>query len=178
VKILKILAVLSVLLITLDSYAANRITRFFKLYSNKTTVLSFKQTSINAMSGQKITRKGTLTIKAKKSMVFDYKNERVIINDFEAVDYRDSKKYTYKLTGFNKVLFLLFLGREDINSLFDIKKMQEEYLLIPKYKSNINKVYAYFKKGQIDKLIIVDIYSNRTIYEFHAADCKRTQSGN
>ncbi len=176
-KILRVLVILSVLLITLDSYAANRITHFFKLYSNKTTVLDFKQTSINAMSGQKIERTGILTIKAKKSMIFDYKNERVIINDFEAVDYRDSKKYTYKLTGFNKVLFLLFLGKEDINSLFDIKKMQSGYELTPKYKSNINKVYTYFKDGQIEKLIIVDIYSNRTIYEFYAADCKRTQSG-
>lgn len=177
-KTLRALVILSALLIAFNSYAASQITHFFKLYSNKTTVFNFKQTSVNAMSGQKIERTGTLTIKAKKSMVFDYKNERVIINDFEAVDYRDSKKYTYKLTGFNKVLFLLFLGKEDINSLFDIKKIEGGYALTPKYKSNINKVYTYFKNGQIEKLTIIDIYSNRTIYEFYAADRKRTQSGN
>ncbi len=176
-RALRLLAILSALLITSNTLANNQITHFFRLYESRSTVFKFTQTSINAMSGQKLIRNGKLTIEAKKSMIFDYKNERVIINDFEVVDYRNSEKHVYKLTGFNKVLFLLFLGKEDVNTLFEIEKEKNEYILIPKYQSNIKKVYACFKNGQIDKLTIVDIYSNRTIYKFYAVNSKRTQSG-
>ncbi len=171
--------ILLALLITLNSFASEGIDNIFKLYADKTTALNFEQTSVNAMSGQRITRYGKLTIKAKQSMVFDYKNERVIINDFEAVDYRNGQKTVYKLSGFNKILFLLFLGKEDINGLFDVKKESEnKYILTPKYKSSIAEVDVCFdKKGKIKKLTIIDIYSNKTIYKFYAVDSKRTQSG-
>ncbi len=182
-KIFKVFRILLALLIACNfasfSAASDNLEHIFKLYSNKTSTLCFKQTSINGMSGQKIIRDGKLTINAKKNMVFDYKNEKVIINDFEAIDYVHSKKYIYKLSGFNRVLFLLFLGKEDVNRLFSIRFKGKEYVLTPKYKSNIDKVYAYFKNdSQIDNMTISDIYSNKTIYQFYAPPCKRTQSGN
>ncbi len=178
-KNLKVLTILLVLLIPLSSFGSSELTHIFKLYSNKNTVLNFKQISFNAMSGSKIVKAGKLTIETKKSMIFDYKNERVIVNDFEAVDYSNGKKYVYKLSGFNKVLFLLFLGRERIENLFKVRKKNGKYILVPKYKSNIDKIYVGLgTNGQIDSLTIVDIYSNRTIYKFYAVDSKRTQSGN
>ncbi len=178
-RILTLLAILSVLL-TYNAFAQDVITikHIFKLYDNKTTILSFVQTSINAMSGQKIVKKGILTIKPKREMVFDYENEEIIINNFEVVDYKDSKKYIYKLEGFNKILFLLFLGEKDIDELFNIETKDKEFVLTTKYKSNIDTVYAKFENEQIKELTIVDIYANQTIYQFYDSHSERTQEGN
>lgn len=178
-KILVLLTILSVLLIGSVSFAKeSKIKHIFRVYDNKTILFDFNQVSINAMSGQKITKKGTLKIVSKKYMVFDYGNERVVINNFEVVDYANSKKSIYRLSGFNKVLFLLFLGKKDIEELFKIDKENGEYALTPRYKSNIERVYASFKSDTIDNLTIVDIYSNRTIYQFYDSSCKRTQKRN
>ncbi len=178
-KILALSAILLVLLTGSVSFAKeSKLKHIFRIYDNKTTVFDFVQTSINAMSGQKITKRGRLKIVPKEYMTFDYKNERVIINNFEVVDYSNSKESIYKLESFNKVLFLLFLGKKDIGELFKIDKNGDGYVLIPKYKSNIEKVYAFFKSNTIDNLTIVDIYSNRTIYQFYDSSCKRTQKGN
>ncbi len=178
-KALSLLAILSVLLITKPIFAQDiaTIKHIFKLYDNKTTELDFTQISINAMSGQKIIKNGKLTIKPKREMVFDYKNEEIIVNDFEVVDFKGDKKYVYKLEGFNKILFLLFLGQKDIDELFNITKNGKEFTFTPKYQSNIDRVYAVFDKEQIKELTIVDIYSNQTIYKFYDSSCSRTQKG-
>jgi hypothetical protein len=178
-KILSLLAILSVLLTANSLYAQdiNHIKHIFRVYDNKDTKLDFTQTSINAMSGQKIIKNGILTIKPKREMVFDYPDEEIVINDFEVIDYKGSKKYIYKLDGFNKTLFLLFLGKKDVDELFDIKEVNSEFVFSPKYQSNIDRVYAIFDNEQIKELTIVDIYSNQTIYRFNDTSCKRTQKG-
>ncbi len=173
-RILSLLVILSVLLIANSAFSQDdTVKHIFDIYDNKTVKLDFEQTSINAMSGQKIEKKGTLTIKPKKEMIFDYENEDIRINNFEVIDYRDNKKYIYRLEGFNKVLFLLFLGQKDIEELFSISRNGDEYVFKPKYDSNIDRVYALFGKDRIKKLIITDIYSNQTIYRFSTKYIKR-----
>ena len=174
-RILSLFLILSALLIA--QVKACELENIFKLYSNKDTALCFKQTVINSMSGQSIVKNGRLTIKDKKYMVFDYKNERVVIDNFEAVDYLNGKKTIYKLNGFNKILYLMFLGKKKFNELFFVKKKKNLYILEPKYQSNVDSVELAFCKNSIDNLTIIDIYSNKTIYNFNDSYCKRTSKG-
>ncbi len=159
---------LLVALTAIDLYAAESgLNSIFRFYSNKPLQLEFRQISINSMSGQRIVKTGRLTIKPHEEMIFDYPDERIIINNFKVVDYKGGAKSVYKLTGFNKVLFLLFIGKEKIDDLFVVKRVGSGYVLRPKYKSNIDVVKLNFDKdNRLKGLTIVDIYSNRIIYKF------------
>ncbi len=164
-----LVSLLVVLIATENIYAkGDTLSHIFKLYSSKPLKLEFTQISINSMSGQRIVRHGVLVVKPKEEMVFDYPDERIIIDNFKVVDYKNGNKTVYKLSGFNKVLFLLFVGKKSIDELFNIERQKGGYLLKPKYKSNIDSVFLIFNKHKEPRsLTIVDIYSNRIIYTFH-----------
>ncbi len=173
-KGLRVLASLLVLLILISISNAADINNIFDAYKNKDIKLCFKQISINGMTGQKIEKNGILFIKAKKEMVFDYGNEKVLIDNFKAVDVKKETKTVYKLTGFNKVLFLMFLGKKELSELFEIENTDNKtFKLLPKYDSNIESVYVEFLKDKVRNIKITDIYANKTIYYFYALPCKR-----
>ena len=152
------------------------INNIFNAYKHKDIELCFDQTSINGMTGQSIERHGVMKIIAQKMMEFDYPNENVVIDNFKAIDIKGNKKYVYKLSGFNKVLFNMFLGKKDIKELFYERKIDNStYQLAPKYQSDISSVYVHFIKNRVKKIKIVDIYANKTVYTFHDLPCKRAQ---
>ncbi len=173
-RIISILSLISlVLLIAEVVCSASSIDHFFHFYNNRPLKLKFTQISVNGMSGQRISRSGILIVKPKQELVFDYPKERVIINDFEVVDYKNGSRYVYKLTGFNRVLFHLFLGQKKITDLFRVKKTgNNTFVLLPRYKSSIDRIYVRFDKNRIVGLTIIDIYSNRIIYAFHDTAAK------
>ncbi len=149
------------------------INNIFNAYKHKNIELCFKQVSINGMTGQSIERCGVMKIIARKMMKFNYIDEKIIIDNFKAIDIKGNKKYAYKLSGFNKVLFNMFLGKKDIKELFyKIKINNSTYKLVPKYQSNISSVYVHFLKDRVKKIKIVDIYANKTIYTFYDFPCK------
>ena len=165
-------------LLTVSSFAFD-INDIFNTYRHKNIKLCFTQVSINGMTGQSIEKKGVMTILASKRMEFDYPNEKVVIDNFKAIDEKNGKKYIYKLSGFNRVLFNMFLGRENIKELFNERRVDNStYQLIPRYQSNISSVFVYLSKNRVKKIKIVDIYANRTIYTFYDFPCKRAQGGN
>ncbi len=171
-----LIASLSLLvLLTADALGFD-INDIFNVYKHKNIELCFEQVSINGMTGQSIERHGVMKIIAQKRMEFDYPDERVIIDNFKAIDVKGNKKYVYKLSGFNRVLFNMFLGKKDIKELFYERKIDNStYQLAPKYQSNISSVYVNFLKDRVKKIKIVDIYANKTIYTFHDLPCERAQ---
>jgi len=165
-------------LLTVSSFASD-INDIFNTYRHKSLKLCFTQISVNGMTGQSIEREGVMTILANKRMEFDYPGERIVIDNFEVVDEKNGKKYTYRLSGFNRVLFNMFLGRENIKELFNERRVDNStYQLIPKYQSNIASVFVVLSKYGVKKVKIVDIYANRTIYTFYDFPCKRAHRGN
>ena len=150
------------------------------LKKDRNTVVCFKQESLNAMSGQKIVKNGILYIKYQKQMIFDYTNtnEKVKINNFNVIDYIGNKKQIYKLSGFNKILYQLFIGKKDIDELFKVDRKNRLFILTPKYQSNIDSIYLTIKNNKLHKLTIVDIYANKTIYTFNDSNCSPPQKRN
>lgn len=150
------------------------------LKKDRNTIACFKQESLNAMSGQKIAKNGILYIKYQKQMVFDYTDadEKVKINDFNVIDYIGNKKQIYKLSGFNKILYQLFIGKKDIDELFKVNRKNRLFILTPKYQSNIDSIYLTTKNNKLHQLTIVDIYANKTIYTFNDSDCRSPQKRN
>ncbi|WP_155825409.1 hypothetical protein [Hippea alviniae] len=174
-KGLRVLASLLALLTLISISNAADINNIFNAYKNRDVKLCFKQVSINGMTGQKIEKDGILFIKAKKEMIFDYGNEKILIDNFKAVDVKGKTETVYKLTGFNKVLFLMFLGKKELSDLFNIKESDNgTFELLPKYESSIDNVIVRFFKDSVKEIKITDIYANKTIYYFHALPCKRT----
>ena len=171
-----LIASLSLLvLLTVDALGFD-INDIFNVYKHKNIELCFNQVSINGMTGQSIERRGIMKIIAQKKMEFDYPDERVIIDNFKAIDVKGNKKYVYKLSGFNRVLFNMFLGKKDIKELFFERRVDNlTYQLAPKYQSNISSVYVFVSNDRVKKIKIVDIYANKTIYTFNDFPCKRTQ---
>lgn len=168
-KVLVILAILLVLVA--NSVSAYNIKDFgVILKKDKNTVTCFKQESLNAMSGQKIIKNGVLSIKYQRQMIFNYGNEKIVINDFSVIDYTKKKKQVYKLSGFNRILYQLFIGKKDIGDLFKVDKKDGSFILTPKYQSNIDSVYLTMKNNKLYRLKIVDIYANKTIYTFDDSD--------
>lgn len=176
-KVLVIFLSLLVLLIAKAfSFDLNNI---FNAYKNKSIKMCFTQLSINGMTGQSIKRVGVMTIEAQRMMEFYYPHEKIIIDNFKVTDIRGNKEYIYRLKGFNRVLFFMFLGKKNINELFSERKVDNStYQLAPKYQSNIASIFVYFHKNRVKKLKIVDIYANKTIYTFYDFPCKRAQRGN
>ncbi|HEX13976.1 MAG TPA: hypothetical protein ENO40_05790 [Desulfurella acetivorans] len=129
-------------------------------------VLPFKQIAINAMTKQKIERNGILTIKKGQYMVFTYKDETVKLKDAKVYDTIDNSTKVYPLEGFNQVLYNLFLGKENINSIFDIKKTNGSFLLTPQQKTNIAQVELSSTNQKLKKIKITDVYGNIIIFDF------------
>ncbi|WP_035588725.1 LolA family protein [Hippea jasoniae] len=172
-KELRIFLSLLVLLIAVNSYSFD-LNGFFNSYRNKDVSLCFKQISINAMTGQSIEKSGKMYIKSKEYIKFSYPNETIVIDNFKVIDKKDNQTQVYKLTGFNKVLFLMFVGKKDLNELFYVKRLKKDnYLLKPKYQSNIDSI-RFSLDNSTKRLDITDIYSNQTRYIFYAA-CSSTQ---
>ncbi len=164
-------------LLTVSSFAFD-INDIFNVYRHKSIKLCFTQLSINGMTGQSIERKAIMTIVANRRMEFEYPDEKIVINNFQAVDVKNGKRRVYKLSGFNRVLFDMFLGRKNIKELFDERRVDNStYQLLPKYESNIASVYVYISNDRVKKIKIVDIYANRTVYTFYDFPCKRAQRG-
>ncbi len=175
-KILIALVSLLVLLIP-NSFAVN-INNIFNTYKNRDVKLCFRQISINGMTGQTIERQGLMLIKAKKTMEFRYPDETVFINNFQVIDKRDNKTNVYKLQGFNRALFYMFLGKEDLHDLFAIRQLDNStYQMSPRYQSNIASIFVYFEGNRVKEIKVVDIYANKTEYFFYDPPCKRTQKG-
>jgi outer membrane lipoprotein-sorting protein len=130
-------------------------------------VLPFKQIAINAMSKQKIERSGTLTIKKAQYMIFKYNNgETLKLQNSKAYDTIGNNTKVYPLEGFNQVLYSLFLGKTDINSIFNIKKANDYFVLTPKEKTNIASVEIYPNNQKLKEIKITDIYGNIIIFDF------------
>ncbi|AEA34141.1 outer-membrane lipoprotein carrier protein LolA [Hippea maritima] len=173
-KVLRALAVLLVLPILSSICFADGLKQIFDVYKHKSIHLCFSQKSINGMSGQTIEKSGTLKIVANKKLIFSYKNEKLVIDDFKAVDYKDNETQVYKLTGFDKVLFLMFVGKKDLDELFKIKDVDNNtYRLFPKYQSSIDCVSVKLDNDTVKELQISDIYANKTIYTFNASNSCR-----
>ena len=164
----KALVILAIsLVLAVNSVSAYNIKDFgVTLKKDKDTVTCFKQESLNAMSGQKIVKNGVLSIKYQKQMIFNYADEKIKIDDFSVIDYTKNKKQIYKLSGFNKILYQLFIGKRNIDDLFNVNKKDGIFILTPKYQSNIDSVYLTIKDSKLYQLKIVDIYANKTIYTF------------
>lgn len=128
--------------------------------------MPFKQTALNAMTKQKIERKGVLTIKKGQYMIFAYKGEIVKLKDAKVYDTVDNNTKVYPLEGFNEVLYNLFLGKENINSVFDIKSSNGNFILAPKQKSNIDRVELYLQNQKLKEIRITDIYGNIITFDF------------
>ncbi len=128
----------------------------------------FLQVSHNAMSGQTIRRRGRLVIVRGKSMEFFYSNEqKVLITNFQVEFYQHGEESVYKLQGFNRILYQLFIGKEDVNRLFHIEeKGNSDFILIPLYKSQIQTVELHLEHGKLHSINITDIYSNVVSYTF------------
>lgn len=129
-------------------------------------VLPFKQTAINAMTKQKIERNGTLTIKKGQYMVFAYNDETVKLKNAKVYDTVNNTTKVYPLEGFNQVLYSLFLGKTNINSIFNIKKISDYFVLTPKGKTNIAQVELYLNNQKLKEIKIIDIYGNIIIFDF------------
>ncbi|WP_025270254.1 outer-membrane lipoprotein carrier protein LolA [Hippea sp. KM1] len=173
-RALRVSIALLVLLILNSVCVAGGLRQIFDVYKHKDIELCFEQKSINGMSGQTIEKKGRLKIVANEKLMFSYKNERLVIDNFKAIDYRDNKTQVYKLSGFEKVLFLMFIGKKDLNELFRTEELDNNtYRLYPKYQSNIDSVVVRLDNGTVRELTISDIYANRTIYTFYAPDSCR-----
>mgnify|MGYP001626198798 FL=1 len=99
-------------------------------------------------------------------MIFTYKNETVKLKDAKVYDTIDNITKVYPLEGFNQVLYNLFLGKENINSIFDIKKTNSNFLLTPKQKTNIARVDLSLDNQKLKEIKITDIYGNIIIFNF------------
>lgn len=129
-------------------------------------VLPFKQIAINAMTKQKIERNGVLTIKKGQYMIFAYNDETVKLKNAKVYDIINNSTKIYPLEGFNQVLYSLFLGKTDINSIFSIKKVNDYFVLTPKEKTNIASVELYPNNQKLKEIKIIDIYGNIIIFDF------------
>ncbi len=128
--------------------------------------IPFKQTAINAMTKQKIERNGILTVKKAQYMIFSYKGETVKLQNGKIYDTIDNNTKIYPLEGFNQVLYNLFLGKENINAIFNITKTNDSFTLVPTQKTNIALVNVYLDNQKLKEIKITDIYGNIVIFDF------------
>ncbi|OSS42750.1 hypothetical protein DESAMIL20_370 [Desulfurella amilsii] len=163
---MKKLMMLISLLVLLTTSAFGYTLKDLGISVNNYQFLHFKQIAINAMTKQKIERSGTLTIKKGQYMVFAYNNETIKLKDSKAYDTIGNSTKIYPLEGFNQVLYNLFLGKTNINSIFNIKKVNDYFLLTPKGKTNIAQVELYPNNQKLKEIKITDIYGNIIIFDF------------
>lgn len=161
-KLMMLIGLLALLTTSAFAYTLKDLGISIKNYEQ----MPFKQTALNAMTKQKIERKGVLTIKKGQYMIFAYKGEIVKLKDAKVYDTVNNNTKVYPLEGFNEVLYNLFLGKENINSVFDIKSANGSFILTPKQKSNIDFVELYLQNHKLKEIKITDVYGNIITFDF------------
>ncbi len=161
-KLMMLIALLAMLTTNAFAYTLKDLGISVKDYQK----IAFKQTAINAMTKQKIERNGILTIKKAQYMIFTYKDETVKLQNGKIYDTINNQTKIYPLEGFNQVLYNLFLGKENINAIFNITKTNDYFVLVPKQKTNIAVVNLYLDNQKLKEIKITDIYGNIVIFDF------------